>query len=150
MQGQNGWGKFTWFYVLTSEIDNLCTIKGISNYFLSFGKAYVCKLAEIEKKIFTNNDDIIIQVYGSIWGILLHWLCQKPQKCTLLNTKFHAILPKSTLNNRHWKIMRDFFYGLWFKSYLLLNLQKSVIFCIIYIYNLLASVCTYSTSISIF
>ena len=33
MQGQSGWGKFIWFYVLTSEIDNLCTIKGNPNSF---------------------------------------------------------------------------------------------------------------------
>ena len=52
MQGQSGWGKFIWFYVLTSEIDNLCNIKEISNSFLSFGKAYVCKLADIQKKDF--------------------------------------------------------------------------------------------------
>ena len=64
MQGQSGWGKFIWFYVLTLEIDNLCNIKGNPNSFLSFGKAYVCKLADIEKKsfLFTNNEGIIIQV----------------------------------------------------------------------------------------
>jgi len=63
MQGQSGWGKFIWFYVLTSEIDNLFNIKGIPNSFLSFGKAYVCKLADMETFfLFTNNDGIIIQV----------------------------------------------------------------------------------------
>ena len=49
IQGQSGWGKFIWFYVLTSEIDNLCNIKENPNYFLPFGKAYECKLADIEK-----------------------------------------------------------------------------------------------------
>ena len=64
MQGQSGWGKFIWFYILTSDIDHLCNIKGNPNYFLSFGKVYVCKLADIENKVFlfTNNDGIIIQV----------------------------------------------------------------------------------------
>ena len=52
MQGQSGWGKFIWFYVLTSDIDNLCNIKRNPNYILSFGKAYVCKLSDIEKKVF--------------------------------------------------------------------------------------------------
>ena len=52
MQCQSGWGKFIWFYVLTSEIDNLCNMKGNPNSFLSVGKAYVCKLADIEKNVF--------------------------------------------------------------------------------------------------
>jgi len=43
MQGQSGWGKFIWFNVLTSEIDNLCNIKGNPNSCLLFGKAYVGK-----------------------------------------------------------------------------------------------------------
>ena len=52
MQGQSGWGKFIWFYVLTSEIDNLCIIKENPNSILSFGKGYVCKLTDIEKIVF--------------------------------------------------------------------------------------------------
>ena len=39
MQGQSGRGKLIWFYVLTSEIDNLCNIKGNPNSFLLFGNA---------------------------------------------------------------------------------------------------------------
>ena len=58
--GVNSYG----FYVLTSEFDNVCNVKGIPNSFLSFGNAYVCKLADIEKKsfLFTDRDGIIIQV----------------------------------------------------------------------------------------
>ena len=43
-------GKFIWFYVSTSEIDNLWNIKEFPTSFLSIGKAYICKLADIEKK----------------------------------------------------------------------------------------------------
>ena len=103
MQGRSGWGKFTWFYMLTSEIDNLCNIKRILNSFLLFRKAYVCKLADIEKKVFYSQIMTAksVKCDRSILGILIHWLCQKPQECILLNTNFHTTLPKSTLNNRH-------------------------------------------------